>query len=273
MALLRQHVEQPSSTAWQPIAPKSAFHQPEEKGQLLFQRVQAENEWKAKLKVYIDQVPTAERWSKSITIPSSSLLDLILKTKELTVPVKTLNEGFQQSSTITSSAKHCYLLTEYAKANANQSRLVASFMDFLFCCVCHVACCLGASVRDVNSKMGQISRGKPAYLQEVRQGVAWQLNATDQLQMIGGWGIRSGDIVFHFPPTFKLLRLCVKRKMSIDLYINSLGNKRYTKGKENDPGMALSIPCILKCLFGSAARYEVAEAVYFIPLLIAIDWT
>ncbi|KAB8069846.1 hypothetical protein BDV29DRAFT_182024 [Aspergillus leporis] len=255
------------STAWQPILPKSLplqppSHQPptfqlQQKRQLLLEPAKHEESWKKQLKAYINKVPTAERWSEAVTVPSPSLLELIFQTDSLSLSAKTLNEGIQQSSSIISIVEGYSLLTESVTQNAKQFKLFASFMKFLFCCICHVACCVGTSPQEVNSKMIKIAKGKPEYLEELRHGVAWQMKATDLLHINGHWGMRSGDITFHFPPTFKCLRSCAKSTAAVGLFVDSLSDKKYTEGKEDDPGMNLSIPCILKCIFGKTARLEV----------------
>ena len=180
------------------------FH-PGQKRQLFCQPKKTDREWETKLKAYIDKVPTADRWSEAVTIPSPSLLDVVFADKRLTVPATTLNEAFQQKSTIISKLKHYCLWTE--SIEENDKKFFASFMEFLFCCICHVACCLGISLHDVNSKMERISRGKPAHLAELRYGVAWQLKATGELYRT--WGMRSTDIIFHCQlPALRILRLC-----------------------------------------------------------------
>ncbi|KAB8212814.1 hypothetical protein BDV33DRAFT_210826 [Aspergillus novoparasiticus] len=159
--------------------------QPGKERQVLCQPKKAERRWETKLRAYIDEVPTADRWSEAVTIPSPSPLNVILADNRLTVPATTLNEAFQQKATIIAKLKYYCLWTESIKEN--DEKFFASFMDFLFCCICHVACCLGISLHDVNSKMERISRGKPAHLMELRSGVAWQLRATGELYKTSTW--------------------------------------------------------------------------------------
>lgn len=92
--------------------------------------------------------------------------------------------------------RYC-LLTEAIAQDGRLSKLFVRFTKFLFCSICHVGCCVGAPPQEVNKAMRRISGGNAAYLDELRHGVVWQIEATDKLHEGGSWGMRSGDITFY----------------------------------------------------------------------------
>lgn len=38
-------------------------------------------------------------------------------------------------------------------------------------------------------------------------------------------------------------------------FVDTLNDRSYVEGLEHSAGMALSVPCILKCIFGNVVRY------------------
>ena len=156
----------------------------------------SEEKWRKQLETFINKIPTAEKWSERAIVPSVSTLGVILQSDTITASTETRGLTVRhESPNILPIVEHYALFIESCVKDAKQSKLIAAFSKFLFCALCHVACCVGADLKDVNKAMGIISKGSPPHLDELRHGVAWGSEAIDRLHE--KWGIRSGDILFH----------------------------------------------------------------------------
>ena len=193
---------------WRAILPRPSSHfpsstSPSHQVQLnrqhsLPEPTKSEEKWRKHLQTFINKIPTAEKWSERVNVPSVSTLGMILQSD--TIAASTETRGLtvrHESPNILPIVEHYALFTESCVKDAKQSKLIAAFSKFLFCTLCHVACCVGADPKDVNKAMGIISKGSTPHLDELQHRVVWGSEATDHLHVRGKWGIRSGNILFH----------------------------------------------------------------------------
>ncbi|KAI3127951.1 hypothetical protein CBS147325_9988 [Penicillium roqueforti] len=104
--------------------------------------------------------------------------------------------------------------------------------------------------------MRWISKGGANHLQELRHGAAWGVEAIDRLQTESGWDIRSGDILFYFTPTFTSLRYWAKATKSIPMFTTRLKEDQYKENPASLHSNHLSVPCIIKCIFGKSVQFS-----------------
>lgn len=160
--------------------------------------VRGADKWRIQLKRFIDKIPPAVEWSRKVHVSDFSILDLIIKgDAKIIQSFSASSPSPQGSSRVIDSLERFALFTDTWVKNAKRSRLVATYLKFLFCSICHVACCNGVQTKHVNQAMELISKGKPDHLKDLRYGALWGVEAIDRLHREGNWGIRSGDILFN----------------------------------------------------------------------------
>lgn len=195
------------SQTWRTILPRPSLHLPSSlppshqvpsNRQHSLPEPAKPEKWRKHLQTFIDKIPTAEKWSERVIVPPVSTLDVILQRDTITASTGIRGLTVRHDiPNILPVVEHYALFTESCVKNAKQGKLIAAFLKFLFCTLCHVACCVGADPKDVNKAMGTISKGSTTHLDELRHGVVWGSEAIDRLHTRGKWGIRSGDILFH----------------------------------------------------------------------------
>jgi hypothetical protein len=153
-----------------------------------------EARWKLKLRNFISKIPTAPEWTKKVIAPDSPVLGVLFQTKAIATHPRSVTPAVCDN--IIQTVQQCALSTDAWIKNAKSSKLIASYSKIIFCALCHVACCNGVAPKEVDEAMVTISNGSSTHLKEIRYGVTWAIEAIDRLHM-KGWGIRSGDILFH----------------------------------------------------------------------------
>lgn len=145
------------------------------------------------LQAYIKRIPRAKDWTCSLK-PPQRILDLIFQLNTSATPTK--EQVIQPHPNIISVVQHFSEITVSSVKDSRILRLLAKYNKLIFCAICHVACCAGASKHNVDSAMKRLSNSHSSYLDQLRQGAAWQLEAINKLHENSEWGLRSGDILF-----------------------------------------------------------------------------
>ncbi|RAK85825.1 hypothetical protein BO79DRAFT_220445 [Aspergillus costaricaensis CBS 115574] len=201
---------------------------------------------------YVTHLEQAKDWTCSLK-PPQRILDLIFQLN--TSATSTKEQVIQPHPNIISVVQHFSEITVSSFKDSRILRLLAKYNKLIFCAICHVACCAGASKQNVDSAMKRLSNSHSSYLDQLRQGAAWQLEAINKLHENSEWGLRSSDILFDFPPAFESMRRWGKSQESMKTFVDTLNDRSYVEGMEHSAGMALSVPCILKCIFGKVLRW------------------
>lgn len=167
----------------------------------------SEELWKKPLLNLIQTIPSAEKWSGTISTPRVSVLDVLF---EIEAPLNERDSTtFQyQHADILQTLGNYASLTETCANDAKWTIFLVKYRKFMLAALCHVACCIGVDPQLVNDMMKFISKAKSDHLQELRHGAAWGAEAIDRLQIESNWDIRSGDILFYcqIPSPIFLLR-------------------------------------------------------------------
>ncbi|KAE8156485.1 hypothetical protein BDV40DRAFT_306052 [Aspergillus tamarii] len=133
-------------------------------------------------------------------------------------------------------------------ANAEWHKRVASYEKFVLAALAHVVSFKNVEPKFVDKMMEHVSDSRSSHqLRDLRRGVSWAVQATSCLHE-RGWDLRSGDIMFYFPPIFKSLKIWGKSKGSLDTFIMTLSTKEYTQTEGSLEMNQLHMPCILKCI-------------------------
>ncbi|KAJ5318581.1 hypothetical protein N7476_005001 [Penicillium atrosanguineum] len=211
--------------------------------------------WRKPLRIFIDKIPFARKWPGTISPPPVSVLDVLFQNDTaLRERDSSTTDIRYRHSDILQTLGNYASLTQKCVNDAKWANFIVSYQKFVLGALCHVACCLGVDPTSVNNMMLSISKGKPDHLQELRHGAAWGAAAIDRLERESSWDIRSGDILFYFTPTFTSLRYWAKANQSIAIFTDRLKEVEYTKSKELLHTNHLSVPCIIKCIFGKRVQ-------------------
>lgn len=233
----------------------------------------SEETWKKPLRTFINRIPSVEKWPGTVLPPQVSVLNLLFQSETLLrdsdSPTSTIqyrhSDIIQTIGAFASLAQKCANDVKWAK-------YIVSYQKLLLGALCHIACCLGVDPKSVDKTMNLISKGGPDHLQELRHGAAWGVKAIDRLQTESNWDIRSGDILFYcqgslsiifiwswpvslVTPTFTSLRYWAKASQSISIFTTCLKEDQYTTHQESLHTNHLSVPCIIKCIFGRSVQY------------------